>query len=175
MRWILLLLILFLGSLDAHQVTEQGEEKGAIETRKKEETLKPYKVPPFTEALTEHLHNKIVHFPIAFFIAAVMFLILGLKWQNLDSAGKILLILAAISALLAYFTGRAQKGFYHGKPKEGIVEIHEKLGMATLISIWVMTFISFVRTLRKVAVVIGLAVVGLILYTAFYGGLIAHG
>jgi uncharacterized membrane protein len=176
-RWTIILVVIFVGSLSAHQAEEHEKEKEEVvksEVNPPQASV-PYKVPPFGKAITEHLHNKIVHFPIAFVFAGVLFLLLGLRWPQLESAGRILLVLAALSAVLTYFTGKAQIGFFEGKPKEIIVRVHEKLCIASALSIWVLTLLSFIKPLRKIVWLLGLGVLGLVLYTAFYGGLVAHG
>jgi len=76
-------------------------------------TAAPTPVPPIEvdvrDALFQHLHNKIVHFPLALGVAAALLLILSARWPQYWPAARLLLFLAAAAAIGAYFSGRVQE------------------------------------------------------------------
>src|SRR5258708_6896858 len=60
-------------------------------------------------SIPSHMHNRLVHFPIALGLAGCLFLILSRKIENLRPGGRWLLFLAAFSSIVAIFTGRAMQ------------------------------------------------------------------
>jgi uncharacterized membrane protein len=66
-------------------------------------------MPPLTDVMFEHLHNKLVHFPIALSIAAALLLLFGRGRREIERVASALIWGAVIAAMAAYFTGRAQQ------------------------------------------------------------------
>lgn len=130
---------------------------------------------PFTESAQEHLHNKLVHVPLGFGIAGVLFAFITLKKPEMLTAVRVLWFLAALGAVGAYFTGEAQEEAFEDDPyKHEVVELHEKLGIATGISFAVGFLISLSRRLKGLAVVWSVIVLLLLSVAGYYGGLLAH-
>jgi uncharacterized membrane protein len=135
----------------------------------------PYRIPPMKEALLHHLHNKIVHLPIGFGWGAALLFLLAVRWPELHKAGLLLALLGAAFAVAAYFSGQAQEEAFEGTSKEWVVELHEKIGIATAISLWVLVLFGFWKPLKRFAWLWGLVALALISAAGFYGGLLAHG
>lgn len=135
----------------------------------------PFVMPPMREALLEHPHNKIVHFPLALALAAALLLLLGRRRPELDAAGRWLVWFAALGGIAAYFTGRIQEEAFDGEPKEWLVHLHEKWGLATAIVLVVWALLTLWKPARKRAWLWGLVAAALVLITGFYGGTVAHG
>ena len=127
------------------------------------------------EALTEHLHNKMIHVPIGLALVAFLLRLLSLKLPEHQAGVRWLVLLAAIGGVAAYFAGVAQADIFEGVYKGWVVALHRKLGVATIFLLWLWTLFEFLRPLKKYAVVVGVIVVLLIHVTGFYGGILAHG
>ena len=134
-----------------------------------------YAMPPMRKAVVEHLHNKIVHFPLALALAAALLLVLGRQRPELDLAGQWLVRLAALGGAAAYVTGRLQKEAFKGEPKEWLVGLHERWGTATAIVLVVWALVTLWKPTRRHAWLWGLVAAVLVLITGFYGGLASHG
>lgn len=141
---------------------------------KSDEVQEPYQL-KFREALSEHLHNRLVHLPIGFALAAFLLSVLEFRWQELQPAIRWLVLAGALASIFAYFTGTSQAQFFEVSSKKWIVELHQRLGIITATGLFIWTLFLFVRSLNKFAFLIGVLVVVLILITGFYGGILAHG
>ena len=84
------------------------EESREAETKSPPEPMRS-KEEIMRETMPEHMHNKIVHFPLALGFAGALFLLLSFKWPQYRSGARLLLLLAALAAIAAFFTGRAQE------------------------------------------------------------------
>lgn len=124
-------------------------------------------------SLRGHMHNKAVHVPIGLGIAA--FVLMIYRRGKTDSALLPLVLLAALGAVIAYVTGVQQSAAYEGGTKEWIIEIHQTLGLATGILLWVWVATLWIRPLQRWSVHAGSLVMICLLITGFYGGVIAHG
>jgi uncharacterized membrane protein len=148
---------------------------GEVSSKAADTTAAPFVMPPVREALLEHMHNKLVHFPFALGLAAAMLLVLGRRRPELDLAGRWLVRLAAAGGIAAYFTGRIQEEAFDGEPKEWLVHLHENWGLTTAIVLVVWALLTLWKPAQKHAWLLGLVVAALVLITAFYGGIVAHG
>ena len=135
----------------------------------------PFVMPPMREALLEHPHNKIVHFPLALALAAALLLLLGRRRLELEAAGRWLVWFAALGVIAAYFTGRIQEEAFDGEPKEWLVHLHENWGLSSAIVLVVWALLTLWKPARKHAWLWGLVAAALVLITGFYGGIVAHG
>ena len=122
----------------------------------------------------EHLHNKIIHFPIAFIIAGFLFTLLGFKDGKYVYTIKILVTLAAIAGVAAFFTGNNQADVFIGDPKEWVMLFHRTIGLITVISTIIWTAFLFINSLNKYAWIFALISIGLVSIAAFFGGIVAH-
>jgi len=140
---------------------------------KTDEKVQDYKV-VFPRDLLEHLHNKIIHFPIAFVLGGFLLTLLNFRWKEFDWSIRILVALAALASLAALFSGENQAAAFESTAKEWLVEVHESFGIATIISIWVWTAMLFINPLKRFAPLAAFIAAILVLITGFYGGIIAH-
>ena len=137
------------------------------------ETPKPAPM-PFTGDMREHLHNKIVHFPLALGIAGSLFIFLSLKKPEMLTAARILWFLAAAIAIGAYFTGHAQEEPFEHGAMVNIFHAHENSGIASGIALWVGFFILLIPRFRGLKVFWAIVILFLLSVTGYYGGLLAH-
>lgn len=135
----------------------------------------PFVMPPVREAILEHPHNKVVHAPLALGLAAALLLLLARRRPELDLAGRLLVWLAALGGAAAYFSGRAQAEAFEAEPKEWLVHLHGKWGLATAIVLGVWALLTLWGPTRRLAWLWGLVAAALVLITGFYGGIVAHG
>jgi len=131
-------------------------------------------LPPFKEAILNHLHNKLIHFPIAFSILAFLFLLLSFKYPEFKKTYQILLLLSALVTIPVYFTGEIQIQRFEGKANEWLAETHEEFGIFTIISIWLWLLISYIKPLKKFSIIFGIITMILISTTGYYAGILAH-
>lgn len=127
-----------------------------------------------SEEIFEHLHNKIVHFPIAIGVIAFLFSLLHLRRKNYNTTILILVVLGLAFSVLAFFTGLNQVKPFEGTNKYWVVELHRNFGISILIAYFIWLFFLLVDKIKKYAWIIGAIIFVLILITAFLGGVIAH-
>ena len=135
----------------------------------------PFVMPPARDALLEHPHNKLVHFPLGVAVAAALLLLLGRRRPGFDAAGRCLVWFAALGGLAAYLTGRIQKQAFEGEPKEWLARLHERWGLATAIVLVAWALLTLWKPGRRHAWLLGIVAAALVLITGFYGGVVAHG
>lgn len=157
-----------------NQDTEQTESNFTKKRVPVKKTLKSEYEIDYSKALFEHLHNKTVHFPIAFVIAAYLLALLSLKTEKHDGAISVMLTAALISAIIAMQTGFRQSSEFIGSEKEWIMNIHQFSGIALtmLIMLWIVVFKK--RKYRKYHLVVGTAVIMLVALSGFFGGVLSH-
>ncbi len=146
--------------------------QGMTKEEMKEEifVLKP------AEAALQHLHNKIVHFPIALTLVAFLFSLLNIKKQSYCTyqSIKILLGISLFAGIAAYFTGNFQLTPFIGEPKEWLSNTHRLTGIISTILILIWFVALFIERTKKYSWAIGLIVVIAISITGFLGGVLAH-
>ncbi len=157
--------------LYAHEKEEHKIEKKSEEIKKE---IEIFYMPPFKEAIFEHLHNKLVHFPIALSFLSFLFFLLSLKYPEFEKPARITLLISALFTIPVYFSGENQVRNFEGKAKEWLAETHENFGIFTIISIWLWLFISYRKKIKKLAILLGIITLILISITGFYGGILAH-
>jgi uncharacterized membrane protein len=129
---------------------------------------------PWRTAFAGHLHNKVVHFPLALGLAAAVILTIAPRWPAYEPAARLLLIGAALAAVVAYFSGRAQHEPFEDSPFHSVVELHEKLGIATAITLWAGVALTFSGRARRFMPVYGILLLLLLSGTGFLGGVLSH-
>lgn len=127
-----------------------------------------------SQQMFEHLHNKLVHFPISLGVFAFFLTLLNFKWKNFDSAIMISVLTALLFSFGAFITGKNQSEPFVGTAKEWIVELHQNFGLAVIINLFVWTIFLIIERLKKYAWIIGLIAFILILAAGFLGGVVAH-
>ncbi len=129
---------------------------------------------PWRSALTSHVHNKVVHFPLALGMAAAFILIVAPRWPAYEPAARVLLIVGALAAVAAYLSGTAQEDQFDDSPFHAVVELHEKLGIATALTLWTGAALTFWSRARRFMPVYGAILVLLLAATGFLGGVLSH-
>lgn len=124
--------------------------------------------------LFEHMHNKLIHFPIVFIIAALLLSILGYKESQYDLAIKIFVAIALLFGIAAILTGLNQSEVFHQTPKEWVVNIHKIIGIVTIGLIVLWEIFLYSKPLKKYSVIIGIVATAAVLAVGFFGGVIAH-
>lgn len=127
-----------------------------------------------SDQVYEHLHNKIVHFPIAFIAAGFLFTLLGFKDEKFSTTIRVLVVLAAFLGVTAFFTGNSQAEVFIGEPKAWLVNVHRTLGLITTIGTIIWVLFLFIGALKRYAWVIALVTFFLVSVAGFYGGVLAH-
>ncbi|MFZ5948619.1 MAG: DUF2231 domain-containing protein [Stygiobacter sp.] len=157
-------------AVNGHSKNSTMKTSNEIEIKEEEFVLKP------AEEMFAHLHNKIVHFPIALTLAAFLFSFLNIKKQSpcVAQSVKILLGISLASAISAYFTGNFQLTPFIGEPKEWLANTHRLSGIISTILILIWFVALFIERTKKYSWVIGLVVVIAITTTGFLGGVLAH-
>lgn len=134
----------------------------------------PYLLRPL-DAILEHVHNKIVHLPIGFGLAAFLLSLISLRLKEAQIGIRWLVLLAAVSSVAVVVTGLNQASVFEEQSKQWVVEVHENLGIVTAALLWVWTLFSFRRSLQRFAWIVGILVLCAILVTGYFGGVLAHG
>jgi len=138
------------------------------------EDLSAMQVIPWRSAVTSHLHNKIVHFPLAFGLAAAVLFIAAPRWPAYEPAARLLLIVAAAAAVAAYFSGGAQESVFDDSPFHSVVELHEKFGIASALTLFAGVALTFRDGARRYLPAYGVLLVLLLAATGFLGGVLSH-
>mgnify|MGYP001218772303 CR=1 FL=1 len=158
-----------IGSEEAH------ESEAADTARSGQAPAAPYQLAPLREALFAEMHNKIVHFPIVLALGGALLLILARKRPELEPVAFWTVWAAALGALAAYFSGVFMAEEFKGEPKEWLVALHQKWGIAFGLAeaVWVLMLLR--KPAKRYAWLWGLVVVALLGVAAFLGGEVAHG
>ncbi len=146
----------------------EPEEMQAMEVNRDQKEI-------MKEAITSHLHNKIVHFPLALGLAGALLILLGYKWPQYQSASRVLLLLAAMLAIAAYFTGRAQEEPFEKGEMAPFLEAHKNQGITTAVMLWIGVFLTGFSQYKKLLALYAIVLLLLISLTGFFGGILAHG
>ncbi|MFH1528104.1 MAG: hypothetical protein ABIG69_15975 [Bacteroidota bacterium] len=135
----------------------------------------PFELNP-AEQLFAHLHNKIIHFPLALTLVAFLFSILNIKQQShcTYQSIKILLGISLFASISAYFTGNFQITAFIGDPKEWLANTHRLSGIISSILILLWFIALFIERIKKYSWLIGIFVVISISLAGFLGGVLAH-
>ena len=129
---------------------------------------------PLRDAILEHLHNKVVHFPLAIGCTAALLLLLSYRWPQYWPAAQLLLFLAAASAVAAYFTGRAQAEDVENGPLRIYFQRHETLGTISAVGLWLGWALTLVPRARPWLWLYALLILALLSGTGFLGGIVSH-
>jgi hypothetical protein len=126
-------------------------------------------------ALFEHMHNKIVHFPLALGLSAAVILLGRGRWAAYQPVAGALLAVAAVFAVAAYLTGGAQSEPFMGTPAEALVKQHRLQGTLTTVLLVAGAILTHVRGAQRWLWAYALFLILAISYTGLLGGLVAHG
>src|SRR5579863_1608975 len=137
---------------------------------------------PKTALLAKHAqHVALIHFPIALFIAAVAFDLVGqwTKRRGLADAAYYNLLVAAISTVPVLVTGLlAWQLQLEGQKLKGILLLHLVLACLSIMMIWLVWWVHF-RARRRTAylpsyrLAVELLAVGVVALTGHLGGFLS--
>ena len=157
------------GGPDVHDSSRSKAVEPEGKIAQHEYVLKPWR------ALRAHLHNKIIHVPIGFALSGFLLSLIALRWREVEPAIRWLALVAALGSIVAYLSGSSQAAFLEGGSKDWVIQLHQKLGIATAALLWIWTASCWIRRFNRWSIVFGGLVVILIIATGFFGGIIAHG
>ncbi len=135
----------------------------------------PFAMPPVMEALSHHLHNKLIHFPIVLSPLALLALFLSRRRPELVGLASAIAWLAAVSAGAALAAGLAQASDFKGETKEWLVAVHRNWGIGTTSAMTLAALMSLIRVTRRHAWILALLAVTCVSVGAYLGGLVSHG
>lgn len=149
---------------------KNGESKSAVEQTDEveEESIN------IGSELFEHLHNKLIHFPIVFILGGLILTLLGYKKDGYETAIKLFVGFALLFGIASIITGLNQAEPFIDTSKEWIVNIHKIIGIITigLTAIW--EVLLFAKTNKKYSLAFAVATSLIVLAVGFLGGIIAH-
>jgi uncharacterized membrane protein len=154
--------------------TDAGSQDAAAAAPEARPTPPPEIRVPLREALLEHLHNKVVHFPLALGCTAALLLLLSYRWPQYWPAARLLILLAAVSAVAAYFTGKAQEEDVENGPLRRYFELHESLGITSAIALWLGWALTLTPRARPWLWLYALLLLAFLSGTGFLGGILSH-
>lgn len=125
------------------------------------------------EAMWSHTHNKIIHFPLALGVTASILILFARKRPEMLPVIRILLIIAALFAVAAYFTGKSQEEPFEKGEMHEFVEFHQWFGIASGVCLWAGVFVS--SKAKNLLIPYALTQLMLLAITGFLGGILAHG
>ena len=136
-------------------------------------TPPPLEIDPW-EALSHHLHNKVVHFPLALGVSGAVLLLLSYRWPQFGPGARALLIAAALTAWVAVPLGLAQEEDLEGGELEVWLERHEIAGKLTAVVLTLTAAAALVKRARPIHWLLALLAIALLSWTGFLGGILAH-
>lgn len=154
---------------EEHKHEEEYKEYEAGEAEKAEQ--KKIQIFSFSY-LTSHLHNKIVHFPIACGTVSAIFEVLSFKFPSFVGPTNVVLGITALSSIAAFISGKAIEEGH--EDQEQVLELHETAGFITMFLYSLAFALKLVPNMRKIGsliVIIAFFVVG---FTGYLGGILAH-
>ena len=76
--------------------------------------------------------------------------------------------------MIAFFSGEAQEGQFDDSPFHSVVEVHQKFGITTAITLWTGVALTFWARARRFMPIYGIVLILLLLATGFLGGVLSH-
>ncbi len=151
---------------------KEAAENKALLQPPDEETEEPEEIT--FDALFEHIHNKVIHFPIALTVIGFVLMLLGYKDDKYLSALKIIIPFAAIMTVVAVFAGLAQVEPFEGTAAYGLVVVHKYLGFSVLTSLILWSITLYAKKWKKFVWLFASLTLILVSIAGLYGGVIAH-
>jgi uncharacterized membrane protein len=154
-----------------NQTAATHEEEHEMESGETSENRDPKTI--MKEAMWSHMHNKLIHFPLALGVTASVLMLFARKRPEMLTTIRILLIIAALFAVAAYFTGKAQEEPFEEGEMHEFVEWHQWFGIASGVCLWAGIFVS--GKPNNFMIPYALTQLLLLSVTGFLGGILAHG
>jgi len=154
-----------------NQTAATHEEENETQSGEAPENRDPKTI--MKEAMWSHMHNKLIHFPLALGVTGSVLILFARKRPGMLPTIRILLIIAALFAVAAYFTGKAQEEPFEEGEMHEFVELHQWFGIASGICLWAGIFVS--GKPNNLMIPYALTQLLLLSVTGFLGGILAHG
>jgi len=122
----------------------------------------------------QHLHNKIVHFPLALGFFGAIFFLLSIRWASYLWPSRVLLGAALLGGLAALPTGEAMEDSVQGTSLLEVFEWHERFGQASVALLALILLLTFLPSTRKWSWVVVLAGIFALSVAGALGGAMAH-
>ncbi|GEM_PF-3361316 len=125
-----------------------------------------------------YMHNRVVHFPIAFSIGSLIFELISFFNPSFRSSSHIMIGLCAISSFASYLTGQSASQNLQKKEdfksKKETLQTHEALGF-TLFIISSITFITkFIQKLKTLSSLLVFLCAIVSVFSGYTGGILSH-
>lgn len=132
--------------------------------------------------ITFPIHPLLVHFPIALFLFGVFIQIIAFwKPTFYEKMATYLFLGGIVGGIPTYLTGKLDEDYaedYFGEDVKDIIEIHETLGITTLIVFSSIVIIKLIfrdkKSMRILVILLSLIGAGLISLTGHLGGQIVY-
>lgn len=154
--------------IEAQHSESEGEHMESIEDE--EEEVKEVTI----GAAFEHIHNKVIHFPIALTVIGLLLMVLGYKDNKYWDALKIIIPTASLLTIVVVFSGLNQVEPFEGTAAYSLVETHKLLGFGVLASLILWSVALYVERLKKFVYLFAVLTFLLVSAAGLYGGVIAH-
>lgn len=125
-------------------------------------------------SLFEHIHNKVIHFPIALTVISFILMLLGYKDDKYLSALKIIIPFATLLSIVAVLAGLSQTEPFEGTSTYSLVETHRLLGFGVLVSLLLWSILLYMKKMKKFIWLLAILTLILVSIAGLYGGVIAH-
>lgn len=122
---------------------------------------------------TKHLHNKLVHFPIALGLFGALFLLLSYRYPSYKWPARVLLFFGGAFGIAAMFTGEAQSAEFDGTSLAQVLEYHEDIARNCVILMWGALVLSFFEITRKFFWLYALVLAAGLILAGGLGGVLA--
>jgi uncharacterized membrane protein len=122
----------------------------------------------------EHLHNKLVHFPIVLGIVAFVIALIDKKSCRYEDIIFGMVVGGGLFSVIAVITGLFQSQHFIGTDQEWLVQYHKVAGILLLMLYVLWAALLRLKDLKKYSWVVGFVASVLILVTGIIGGVIAH-
>lgn len=156
---------------------ETETDPGAAPAEAEQADARPVPAPLVIDpaaAIRHHVHNKIVHFPIALGSVGALLLLLSYRWPQFGAGARALLVIAALTAWLAVRSGLAQEEDLEGGELGLWLDRHEDAGKWAALALTLAAILALVKQARPIHWLLALVALALVGYAGFLGGILAH-
>lgn len=158
---------------DAKEAVAAGASAVADVKAKGEAVVQAEPLNVLKASLPTHLHNKLVHFPLALGIFGILFYLMSARWTSYLWPSRVLLATALVTAFASMVTGWGQRDGVQGTSLVETLEWHMHMGQISTALLALSLLLTFFPSARKWSWVILVAGVAALLITGALGGAVA--
>jgi uncharacterized membrane protein len=158
---------------DAKQVAGSAAEAVGGAVNKTEAVVQSVPWDLLKESAHNHWHNKLVHFPLALGIFGCLFFIAALRWPELMTAARVLLVSAILLGYAAVRTGRMQAEEFFDSSLRDTLRMHSQIARNSLWFLLAVLVLSYLPSVKKFSWVIALLAIAGLLLAGGLGGVLA--